>query len=132
MLLRVIKLATILLKQFAQSLFNERKTKFTISFFCTLTLLIFSQNTYAYEGINECELLKQEMRKSFTKLALDEPYRKVEERFGYQYDWYDDGTIKITSIHADLFDSLFEQDLKPFDLIGARVVSLNDISGIHS
>lgn len=127
MLLRVIKLATILLKQFAESFFNERKTKFTISFFCTLILLIFSQNTYAYKGINECELLKQEMRKSFTKLALDEPYRKVEERFGYQYDWYDDGTIRITSIHADLYDSLFEQDLKPSDLIGATVVSLNDI-----
>ena len=33
-----------------------------------------------YEGINECELLTGDMKKLYV-LALDEPYRKVEERF---------------------------------------------------
>ena len=78
-----------------------------------LSLLIvpLGNNAFSYEGINECEILKTKMRDQFTRLSLDEPYKSVSERFGVMYDFYEDGAVQITSIHADLSDELYDKDI---------------------
>ena len=78
-----------------------------------LSLLIapLGNDAFAYEGVNECEILKGKMRDQFTELSLDEPYKSVSERFGVQYEFYEDGAVQITSLHADLSDELYEKDI---------------------
>lgn len=90
-------------------------------------LMLVSKNATAYEGVNECEIFKAKVQNQFTELSLDEPYRYVSERFGVDYEFLDDGTVQITSIHAELSDSLYEKDIDASYLEGAIVESINGV-----
>ena len=99
------------------------------SLFAMMLCLLASlgNDAFAYEGINECKILKAKMRDQFTQLSLDEPYKSVSERFGVMYDFYENGAVQITSIHADLSDELYEKDIDASVLEGAIVKSINDV-----
>lgn len=97
----------------------------TVLIFLSITLL--SNNVMAYEGVNECDILKSKMRAQFSELSLDEPYKNVSERFGVDYEFVEDGAVQIISIHADLSDKLYEQDIDASLLEGAIIESINGV-----
>ena len=67
------------------------------------------------------------MQAQFTELSLDEPYKRILERFGVNYEFYEDGAVKITSVHADLSDDLYERDIDASELEGAIITSINGV-----
>ena len=67
------------------------------------------------------------MRAQFSELSLDEPYKNVSKRFGVDYEFFEDGAVRIMSIHADLSDKLYEQDIDASLLEGAIVESINGV-----
>lgn len=93
----------------------------------SLLIALLGNDAFAYEGVNECEILKTKMRDQFTRLSLDEPYKSVSERFGVMYEFYENGAVQITSIHADLSDELYEKDLDASVLEGAIIKSINGV-----
>ena len=93
----------------------------------SLSITLLSNNVMAYEGVNECDILKSKMRAQFSELSLDEPYKNVSKRFGVDYEFFEDGAVRIMSIHADLSDKLYEQDIDASLLEGAIVESINGV-----
>ena len=67
-------------------------------------------------GSTSAKSSKKKMQAQFTELSLDEPYTRVLERFGVNYEFYEDGAVNITWVHADLSDELYERDLDASEL----------------
>ena len=69
----------------------------------------------------------KKMQAQFIELSLDEPYKRILERFGVNFELYEDGAVKITSVHADLSDDLYERDIDASELEGAIITSINGV-----
>lgn len=110
-----------------KALFTRINSSSLAAMVLSLFLVCLGNDTFAYDGVNECEILKAKMNDQFTELSLDEPYRSVSERFGLKYEFYEDGDVQISSIHPDLSDELYEQDKDASVLEWATIKSINGV-----
>ena len=74
-----------------------------ITFFLNTTL------SFAFDNYAECKILDQKIGQQFASLSLDEAFLRKEARFGFTGQPYEDGSIRITKVHPDLADEIWEK-----------------------
>lgn len=106
----------------------------SIKIFTLFLIFIFNfKYSFAYSNYDECSILWNKLEESFSQLSLDEPYLTEENRFGISFNYNDDGSKEITSLHQDLADDIYanydEADLYFSNIVqinGREVSTLND------